>query len=563
MRTGAFFLVAAALVAACSSSESARPASSDAATRLDKYAIVALTIDSSTLSPKERQMLPILMDAARTMDGVYRRQVYASYDSLVNATTDATTRRLIEVNYGPWDRLAGDSSFVPGVGEKPPGANFYPADITKPAFEAEVAKNKTHGDSLKGLYTMVVRGNGVSSGGAGAGNEAESALEAVPYHVAFKAEHEAAAARLREAAALAEDAGLKKYLTTRADALINDMYQPSDLAWMDMKSNTLDIVIGPIETYDDALFGYKASHEAYVLIKDKSWSQRLSRYAALLPGLQRGIPVDAKYKQEKPGTDSDLNAYDAVFYAGSANAGAKTIAINLPNDEEVQLRKGTRRLQLKNVIRAKFDKILVPIANELLVPEQASMINFDSFFGNVMFHEVAHGLGIKATLDGKGTVRAALKERANAVEEGKADILGLYMVESLIKQGEITGEKIEGNYVDFLASLFRSARFGASDSHGRANIAAFNFLMEQGAITRDAATGRYRVDFAKFPAGMNALAAKLVTMQGDGDYDGVVAFQQKYGTIGAEWQRDLDRLTAKGIPVDIIFEQPRMERGVR
>ena len=497
-------------------------------------------------------MLPVLMDAARTMDGVYRKQVYASYDSLVQATTDADTRRLIEVNYGPWDRLANDSSFIPGVGEKPPGVNFYPTDITKAEFEAEVAKNKTYGDSLKSLYTIVRRRS------PGAGGDTTRALEAVPYHVVFKAEHEAAAAKLREAAALAEDAGLRRYLTTRADALLTDTSQPSDLAWMDMKSNTLDIVIGPIETYDDALFGYKASHEAYVLIKDKSWSQRLSRYAALLPGLQRGIPVDEKYKREKPGTDSDLNAYDAVYYAGSANAGAKTIAINLPNDEEVQLRKGTRRLQLKNVIRAKFDKILVPIANELLVPEQASMINFDSFFENVMFHEVAHGLGIKATLNGTGTVRTALKERANAVEEGKADILGLYMVESLIKQGEITGEKIEGNYVDFLASLFRSARFGASDSHGRANIAAFNFLMEQGAFTRDSATGKYRVDFAKFPAGMNALAAKLITMQGDGDYDGVVAFQQKYGTIGPEWQRDLDRLAAKGIPVDIIFEQPRL-----
>ena len=560
MRTALLF-VAAVSLAACSSSGSAKPASSDAKGRLDKYATVPLTIDSSALSPKERQMLPVLMDAARTMDGVYRKQVYPSYDSLAQATTDSDTRRLIDVNYGPWDRLANDSAFVPGIGEKPPGANFYPADITKAEFEAEVAKNKTHGDSLKSLYTIVVRRAG-NAGGADTGSRA-STLEAIPYHVAFKAEHEAAAAKLREAAALAEDAGLKKYLTLRADALLTDEYQPSDLAWMDMKSNTLDLVIGPIETYDDALFGYKASHEAYVLIKDKSWSQRLSRYAAFLPGLQRGIPVDQKYKNEKPGTDSDLNAYDAVYYAGSANAGAKTIAINLPNDEEVQLRKGTRRLQLKNVIRAKFDKILVPIANELLVPEQASMVNFDSFFENVMFHEVAHGLGIKSTLDGKGTVRAALKERANAVEEGKADILGLYMVESLIKQGEIKGERIEANYVDFLASLFRSARFGASDSHGRANIAAFNFLKEQGAFTRDSTTGRYRVDFAKFPVGMNALAAKLITMQGDGDYDSVVAFQQKYGAIGPEWQSDLDRLGAKGIPVDIIFEQPRLGGGVR
>jgi hypothetical protein len=541
------------VLSACTTTDTSKP--SDAAARLAKYTPVPLIIDSSGLSAKERQMLPILMEAARHMDGVFRQQLYPAYDSLVKTVRDSATLRLVAVNYGPWDKLANDSAFIPGVGEKPAGAAFYPANITKAEFEAEVAKSKIHGDSLKDLYTMVVREKG--SAGREVGNDPGGALNAVPYHVAFKAAHEAAAAKLREAAELAEDPGLKKYLTTRAEALLTDKYQPSDLAWMDMKSNTLDIVIGPIETYDDGLFGYKASHEAYVLIKDKAWSQRLSRYAALLPGLQRGIPVPDNYKKEKPGTDSDLNAYDAVFYAGSANVGAKTIAINLPNDEEVQLKKGTRRLQLKNVIRAKFDKILVPIANELLAPEQAAMINFDSFFENVMFHEVAHGLGIKATLDGKSTVRAALKEKANAVEEGKADILGLYMVESLIKMGEIKGEKIEANYVDFLASLFRSARFGASDSHGRANIAAFNFLKELGAFTRDAATGKYAVDFAKFPAAMNALAAKLITMQGDGDYDGVVAFQAKYGAIGAEWQKDLDRLSAKGIPVDIIFEQAR------
>jgi hypothetical protein len=540
-----FLMAASVFLAACTATERA-PGGSDAERRLAKYTTVPLTVDSSALTAKEKQMLPILMDAARTMDGVYRKQYYGAYDSLMKATADSATRKLIEVNYGPWDRLSNDSAFIPGIGEKPAGVGFYPPNVTKAEFEAEVAKNKAHGDSLKDLYTIVRRGP----------NTEKPTLEAVPYHVAYKAEHEAAAAKLREAAELAEDPGLKRYLTTRAQALLTDDYRTSDLNWMDMKSNTLDIIIGPIETYDDGLFGYKASHESYVLIKDKTWSQKLSGLAKHLPTLQKGIPVDQKYKNEKPGTDSDLNAYDAVFYAGSANAGAKTIAINLPNDEEVQLKKGTRRLQLKNVIRAKFDKILVPIANELLEPEQAKMINFDSFFENVMFHEVAHGLGIKATLDGKGTVRAALKERANAIEEGKADILGLYMVESLIKMGEIKGEKIEANYVDFLASLFRSARFGASDSHGRANIAAFNYLQEKQAFTRDAA-GKYKVDFAKFPDAMNALVAQLIKFQGDGDYAGVQAFYEKYGKIGAEWQKDIDRLGAKGIPVDIIFQQSR------
>lgn len=527
----------------------------DINTRLAQYTIVPLVIDSSSLTEKERQMLPILMDAARQMDPIYREQVYAAYDSLMEATTDANMRRLIEINYGPWDRLDSDRPFVPGVGPKPAGANLYPADITKAEFEAALAAgSRAHGDSLKDLYTLVRRGAG-TAGGAGVGNDPGGALEAVPYHVAFKEQHERAAANLLRAAALAEDAGLKKYLNARAAALLTDDYRASDLAWMDMKSNTLDIVIGPIETYEDGLFGYKTSAEAYVLIKDKSWSERLSKYAAMLPALQRGLPVPDSYKREKPGTDSDLNAYDAVYYAGEANAGPKTIAINLPNDEEVQLAKGTRRLQLKNVMRAKFDKILVPIANELVATDQVGLVHFDSFFENTMFHEVAHGLGIKRTLDGKSTVREALKERASALEEGKADILGLYMVQSLSERGELTGGNVQSNYVDFLAGLFRSVRFGGGDAHGRANIAAFNFLAEQGAFARDASTGRYRVDFDKMHTGMNALAVKILTMQGDGDYDAVGEFQTRYGTISPTLQGDLDRLQTRGIPVDIVFEQ--------
>ncbi|HYW30021.1 MAG TPA: hypothetical protein VE869_00845, partial [Gemmatimonas sp.] len=314
---------------------------------------------------------------------------------------------------------------------------------------------------------------------------------------------------------------------------------------------------GPIETYEDELYGYKAANEAYVLIKDKGWSQRLSRYAAMLPSLQQGIPVAAQYKREKPGTDSDLNAYDAVFYAGQANAGAKTIAINLPNDEAVQLKKGTRRLQLKNVMQAKFDKILMPIATELLDTDQLALLRFDAFFANTMFHEVAHGLGIKNTINGKGPVRTALKERASALEEGKADILGLYMVQELNKRGELQGSDINGNYVSFLAGLFRSVRFGGGSAHGRANIAAFNFLQEAGAFTRDASTGKYWVDFAKFQAGMNLLTEKILTLQGNGDYDGVGAYEQQYGTVSAELRGDLERLKTKGIPVDVVFEQAR------
>ena len=525
------------------STAAASASANDMQRRQSEYTSVRLAADTSALTPKERQMIPLLIDAAKAMDPIFWQQTYGSRDSLLANVNDAGIRRFIDINYGPYDRLDNNSPFIPEVGPRLPGANLYPKDITKEEFDAAVARGpKAHADSLKDLYTLERRGP-------------DSSLIAIPYHVAFKEQNEIAAAKLREAAKLAEDPGLKKYLELRATALLTDDYQPSDLAWMDMKNNTVDIVIGPIETYEDELYGYKAANEAYVLIKDKEWSQRLSRYATLLPGLQKGIPVEDKYKQEKPGTDSDLNAYDAIYYAGQANSGAKTIAINLPNDEEVQLKKGTRRLQLKNVIQAKFDKILMPIAQELIDEDQVKLLNFNAFFENTMFHEVAHGLGIKNTINGKGTVRLSIKERYGALEEGKADILGLYMVQKLNEQGEIKGENVQSNYVSFLASLFRSTRFGGADAHGRANIAAFNFLQQMGAFTRDSATGKYRVDFPKFQAGMNALSEKILTLQGNGDYEGVGAFQEQYGKISPELQKDLDRLKTKGIPVDVVFEQ--------
>jgi hypothetical protein len=324
---------------------------------------------------------------------------------------------------------------------------------------------------------------------------------------------------------------------------------------MDMKDNPIDVVIGPIETYEDELFGYKAAHEAYVLVKDQEWSRRLGRYIALLPALQRGLPVPRQYKREKPGSDSDLNAYDVVYYAGQANAGSKTIAINLPNDEEVQLRRGTRRLQLKNAMRAKFDRILVPIADELIAPEQRRHIGFDAFFANVMFHEVAHGLGIKNTVAGKGTVRQVLKEQASALEEAKADILGLYMVTRLQEQGELPKAPLDDYYVTFLAGIIRSVRFGAGTAHGRANAAEFSFLRDQGAFVRDSATGRYRVDLGKMRSGVDAMAERILRFQGDGDYAGVTAFLQERGAVAPDLQSDLNRLAARKIPVDVVFEQ--------
>src|SRR3982074_2055602 len=258
----------------------------------------------------------------------------------------------------------------------------------------------------------------------------------------------------------------------------------------------------------------------------------------MLPALQRGIPVPAAYRRERPGTDADLNAYDVVYVAGQANVGAKTIAINLPNDEAVQLKKGTRRLQLKNAMRAKFDRILVPIARELIVDDQLPRVTFNAFFENVMFHEVAHGLGIKNTIDGKGTVRAALKERNGALEEGKADILGLYMVRQLNARGEMGSESIDDNYVTFLTSLFRSVRFGAADAHGPANVVAFNYLQSRGAFAGEA-NGNYRVNAARMRSAADALSRDILTLQGNGDYAGVGRLYAERGVIDRTLQADL------------------------
>ena len=408
---------------------------------LDKYTSVTLTADLSHLTDKEKQMIPLLIKVGQIIDGMYWYEAYGKKDSLLAAIQDQDTRKYVEINYGPWDKLNGDTAFLEGVGPKPAGANYYPTDMTKEEFEAADLPDK------KSLYTFLRR-------------DANGKLFTIPYHKQFEKEVTEIAALLKQAAELTDNAELKKYLTLRAEAFLTDDYYASDIAWMDMKTNPIDIITGPIETYEDGLFGYKASHETYVLIKDKAWSQRLERYAAMLPGLQQGLPVNAKYKKEKPGSDSQLAAYDVVYYAGDCNAGGKTIAVNLPNDEKVQLEKGTRRSQLKNAMQAKFDKILVPIANELIDSSQRKYINFDAFFANTMFHEVAHGLGIKNTINGKGTVREALKENASALEEGKADILGLYMVTKLHERGELKGD-IREYYTTFMASIFRSVRFGA------------------------------------------------------------------------------------------------------
>jgi hypothetical protein len=321
-----------------------KAAPSYAGQHLADYVTVKLDADLSHLDADQKKMLGLLIEAADTMNALWWRQSVADRDALLARIDDAATRELFDLNYGPWDRLNEDHPFVKGVGPRPPGAQFYPADMTEAEFERADLADKAS------LYTLLRRDD--------AGQ-----LVTLPYHEAYQSDLEKTAALLREAAKLAKDEGFRKYLELRADALLSDDFRASDLAWMDMKSNPVDLVIGPIETYEDQIFGYKAGYEAYVLIKDQAWSDRLQRFAKYLPELQRGLPVPDRYKAETPGSDADLNAYFAVYYAGDANTGAKTIAINLPNDEQVQLQKGTRRLQLENVMQAKFDRIMLPIAH--------------------------------------------------------------------------------------------------------------------------------------------------------------------------------------------------------
>ncbi len=504
--------------------------------RYDIYEPFTLTADLSHLNDEQRKMLKLLIQASEIMDELFWLQAYGEAGPLLDSIEDAAQRRFADINYGPWDRLDGDKAFVEGVGEKPAGARFYPEDMSKDEFEAWDQPGKD------GLYSLVQR-------------DEDGALKLVPYREAYAAQLQAAAALLREAAGLAKVESFAAYLRLRADAIESDDYQPSDIAWMDMKDNEVELVIGAIENYEDGLYSYRAAYESYVLIKDLAWSERLARFSKYLPELQQGLPVPEAYKAQMPGSNADLGAYDAIYYAGHSNAGAKTIAINLPNDEEVQLAKGTRRLQLKNAMQAKFDKILLPITGELIAEDQRKHVTFDAFFSNTMFHEVAHGLGIKNTLDGQGTVRKALKEHSSALEEGKADILGLYMVQQLREKGEIAEGELMDNYVTFLAGIFRSVRFGASSAHGRANMVRFNFFEAAGAFSRDAATGHYRVNVPEFEGAVRDLSRLILMLQGDGDYQGVDTLMADLGSIGPTLQADLDRLATAGIPVDVVFEQ--------
>lgn len=506
----------------------------------DQYAEFTLTTDVSKLTENEKKMLPLLIQAADVMEDIYWHNAYGDKEELFKGVTDSALMKYLSINYGPWDRLNANKPFVEGAGEKPLGANFYPKDMSKEEFDALKDERKTD------WYSIIRR-------------DENGALKVIPYHEAYPEQTKKAAELLKQAAELAEDAGLKKYLTLRSEALLTDDYLASDLAWMDMQDNTLDIVIGPIETYEDALYGYKASHSGQVLVKDKEWSKKLSLYAQYLPRLQENLPVPDAYRREKANANPDMNAYEVIYYAGDCNAGSKNIAINLPNDPRVHAAKGSRKLQLKNSMQAKFDKILIPIAKIVINPEQQKHILFDAFFENTMFHEVAHGLGVNYTIKGKQDVRGALKDNYTSIEEGKADILGLYCVTKLAEWGILENKDLMDNYVTFIAGIFRSTRFGAASAHGKANMMQFAHFMESGAITRDDASGYYTIDFDKMKKDIEVIAGEYITIEGDGDYERASKLIAEKGIVTPVLQKDLDRIANAGIAKDIFFKQGTKE----
>lgn len=536
------------------------------ARNLASYKSLPLTTDLSSLSEVEKQTLRHLIDAAKVADEIFWLQAWGDKKLLLDRIKNDTLKRFIELNYGPWDRLNNNAPFVQGMGEKPKGAGFYPANITRAEWD------QWNNPLKNNPYSVVKR-------------DETGKLVSEPFHTAYRenmiemVKHLSLAANtIRQ-----EDERFANFLIERCNGLMQGEYNSSDIHWLGLLNNRLDIIIGPIENYEDEFQGIRTAFESYVMVRDMTWTQKLEKYVSLLPSLQQSLPVDAAYKPtlamnspqssmpagnadamvvieaplpgapDGPKPGSSLAVFDVIYYAGHNNAGSKTIAVNLPNDEKLQQEYGTRRSQLKNVMQAKFDNMVKPIAGLMLVESQAAKVNFDAFFNNVMFHEVAHGLGVKNTVDGKATVREALAADFSPIEECKADVLGLYMVTKLLETGELTGN-IDDFYVTFVAGTFRSVRFGAASAHGKANMIIFNTLLSKGAVSRQK-NGKYLVNVPEMKKIISNLAAELLTLQGDGNKTGVSNMLNTRAVISETLKADLVSIEKAGIPVDLIFEQ--------
>ncbi|HEV7398531.1 MAG TPA: hypothetical protein VGN86_18605 [Pyrinomonadaceae bacterium] len=512
--------------------------------KIRRFAPTVMTADTAKLSPGDRKALQKIIAAARLIDPLYLRQAWSGNEDLekkLEADTSPMGRQRLHyfmINKGPWSQLDDDQPFIDGVPPKPPQGNFYPDDITKDEFNSWLA-SLSNDDKEKAIgYFCTIR------------RDANGKLKSVPYSEEYREFLDPAAKLLREAAGLTNNASLKNFLEKRAGAFGTNDYYDSDVAWMDLDS-PIEVTIGPYETYEDKLFGYKAAFEAYVTLRDDAESEKLKRFSQYLQELEDHLPMDAKYRNPKLGAASPIRVVNEVFSAGEGNTGVQTAAFNLPNDERVVKEKGSKRTMLKNVQDAKFNKTLIPISRVVLSPAEQKLLAFDSFFTHILTHELMHGLGPhNITVNGESTtVRKQLKELYSAMEEAKADITGLWALQYLIDKGVVDKQMERTLYTTYLASAFRSVRFGIGEAHGRGVAMQFNYLVDEGAIKVNEKAGTFSIDHAKVKEAVRKLTHDLLTIEAEGSYDKAKAILEKYAVIRPPMQNALDRL--KGVPTDI------------
>jgi Peptidase family M49 len=508
--------------------------------RVAQFARLPLSADLTALSPEDRKVLNKLIQAAEYMDTIFLRQVWAGNPALAKELEglkgkDAeAAREYFRINFGPWDRLAEREPFL-GTKPHPPGAGYYPEDMTKEEFEAWIEKHPGDRESFTSTVT-VIRRNGKD-------------LVAVPYSKEYRDLLEPAAKLLREAAELTSNVSLKRFLELRANAFLSDDYYASDFAWMELDA-PVEVTIGPYETYEDEIFGYKAAFEAFVTVNLPKESAALALYKERLPFLERNLPIPDEHKNLNRGTESPIRVVDTVFTAGDTRAGVQTIAFNLPNDERVREAKGSKKVLLRNTMRAKYDTILIPIAQRVLDPAQVKDVSFEAYFDEVLHHELSHGLGPGTiTKNGKKTeVRLELKDLYATLEEAKADVMGVYNILALIDRGEMPATLRRSLEPTYVAGLFRSARFGLDEAHGQGVVAQFTYLLEKGALAVDK-DGRVRAVSEKFPGALKDLLRDMLMLQANGDYEGTKRFLDTYGKPPQAMRDAIARL--KDVPVDI------------
>jgi peptidase M49-like protein len=509
--------------------------------RIAQFVPTPFSADLSALTADDHKVLGKLVEAGKLMNEIFLRQAWTGNPAMreelktLKEPNAAAAREYFDINYGPWDRLAERQPFV-GTRTRPPGAGYYPEDVTKQDFDAWIAKHPGDKDNFTSTVTVIRRGK---NGG----------LVAAPYAQEYAEWLKPAAKLLREAAAITGNASLKKFLELRAAAFDSNDYYASDVAWMDLDA-PVEVTIGPYETYEDDLFGYKAAFEAYVTVNLPKESAALALYKERLPWLERNLPIPDADKNLNRGTESPIRVVDLVYGGGEAQAGVQTAAFNLPNDERVREAKGSKKVLLRNTMKAKYDKILIPIAGLVLDPAQVKDVSFDAYFNEVLHHELSHGLGPGTiTVNGRKTeVRLELKELFSTLEEAKADVMGVYNILALIDQKEMPASLRHSLEPTYVAGLFRSARFGVDEAHGQGVVAQFNYLAKKGALVTDA-QGRVRAVSEKFPGAIKDLLHDMLTLQARGDYNGTKQFLDTYGKPTQALRDALKRL--QSVPVDI------------